>query len=325
MDDSKSNFRLGLFVVSTLICLFIILFILGGQSMFKPKLMVETYFDSSVSGLAVGSPVRYRGIPVGEVVAIELSDTLYENSVERESRKSYVVVRSEITGPKRAIKEWNRNIEVYVDRGLRAQTQLAGITGQQFLSFDYVSSTENLSFDWTPEVPYIPSTRSSAGKIVSGVNKLIETLDEANIQRLSENLNALVVNIDKSLKAMDVSNMSQELTSLVVNVNKLVKDIDDLVASSDVRNSITSISNVTSKLDKSLGDKGEISQLIQDMDRVAQRLDVMMDDNQYDINYMIKDLRATAENLKNFSGTLKNQPSSIIFSTEPEKLKINKE
>ncbi|WP_139280431.1 MlaD family protein, partial [Vibrio parahaemolyticus] len=100
MDDSKSSYKLGLFVVSALVSLFVVLFILGGRSLFEPKIIVETYFDESVSGLEVGAPVRFRGITAGEVVSIELSDALYEAAVPRENRKSYVVVRSEITGAK---------------------------------------------------------------------------------------------------------------------------------------------------------------------------------------------------------------------------------
>lgn len=64
MDDSKGSYKLGLFVVSALISLFVVLFILEGRSLFEPKMIVETYFDESVSGLD-GAPVRFRGITAG--------------------------------------------------------------------------------------------------------------------------------------------------------------------------------------------------------------------------------------------------------------------
>ncbi|WP_241772921.1 MlaD family protein, partial [Vibrio parahaemolyticus] len=116
--------------------------------MFERKIIVETYFDEAVSGLEVGAPVRFRGIAAGEVVSIEISDALYETTVPRENRKSYVVDRSEITGAKRTVEEWNRSVHISIDRGLRATTQLAGIKGQQDLSFDYTSTEQGLEVNW---------------------------------------------------------------------------------------------------------------------------------------------------------------------------------
>ncbi|EHR6736636.1 MlaD family protein [Vibrio parahaemolyticus] len=323
MDDSKSSYKLGLFVVSALVSLFVVLFILGGRSLFEPKIIVETYFDESVSGLEVGAPVRFRGITAGEVVSIELSDALYEAAVPRENRKSYVVVRSEITGAKRTIEEWNRSIEISIERGLRATTQLAGITGQQYLSFDYTSMDEGLSFNWKPNYPYVPSTKSSAGKIVSGIQSLIARLDEADINTLVANINMLIETLNQSISALDADALNAQLLALLINSNQMVKSVDGVISGPEVKEIVSSLAQISKSLNSSLKDKGDINKLIKDLDRAAVRLDVIMADNQSDINYVIKDLRVTVENLKSFSETLKNQPSSIIFSSEPEKLKIN--
>ncbi|MHA2863208.1 MlaD family protein [Vibrio harveyi] len=323
MDDSKSSYKLGLFVVSALVSLFVVLFILGGRSLFAPKIIVETYFDESVSGLEVGAPVRFRGITAGEVVSIELSDALYEAAVPRENRKSYVVVRSEITGAKRTIEEWNRSIEISIDRGLRATTQLAGITGQQYLSFDYTSMDEGLSFNWKPNYPYVPSTKSSAGKIVLGIQRLIARLDEADINTLVANINMLIETLNQSISALDADALNAQLLALLINSNQMVKSVDGVISDPEVKEIVSSLAQISKSLNSSLKDKGDINKLIKDLDRAAVRLDVIMADNQSDINYVIKDLRVTVENLKSFSETLKNQPSSIIFSSEPEKLKIN--
>ncbi|WP_220717931.1 MlaD family protein [Agarivorans litoreus] len=323
MDDSKGSYKLGLFVVSALISLFIVLFILGGRSLFEPKTIIETYFDESVSGLDVGAQVRFRGITAGKVVEIELSDALYESDVPREKRKSYVVVRSEINGEKQTVEELNQNIKIYIDRGLRATTHIAGITGQQYLSFDYTTADEGLSFDWDPEYPYIPSNRSSTGKIISGIQNLVANLDEVDINTLVSNVNALLETLNKSIGSVDIEKLNAELLTLLFNTNHMVKSVDGVVSDPDVKDIISSVAEISKSLNTSLSENGDISKLIKDLDRVAVRLDVIMADNQPEINYIMKDLRVTADNLKSFSDTLKNQPSSIIFTTEPEKLKID--
>ena len=49
MSDKKSYYRLGLFVVLGLGIAALVLFILGGRSLFEPTLTFETYFNESVA------------------------------------------------------------------------------------------------------------------------------------------------------------------------------------------------------------------------------------------------------------------------------------
>ncbi len=43
------------------------LVIFGGGRFFQDEIILETYFDSSVQGLDIGSPFKYRGVTIGEV------------------------------------------------------------------------------------------------------------------------------------------------------------------------------------------------------------------------------------------------------------------
>ncbi len=325
MNDTRSNYKLGLFVFLALVVLFVVLFILGGRTIFEPKIIIETYFDESISGLEVGSPVRYRGITVGEVSSIELSDALYEQSIPREQRKSYVVVRSEITAANKTVQEWKRNIDISINRGLRATTQLAGITGQQYLSFDYSGFDVGLEFSWESEYPYIPSTKSSTGKIVSGIQHLIDRLDEADIEKLVININQLIETLNRAVGDVETGKISQEILSLTTNTNHMIIDVDNLIKNPDVEIIFSSLSEVSKQLNSSLKDEGEINSLIKNIDQVSRRIDILLSDNQYDVSYIIKDLRVTAENLKIFSRYLKDNPSSLIFSKEPERLEIDED
>ena len=102
MDDKQQYFRLGLFVVISLVLLFCVLFVLGARSLFQPSMTFETYFNDSVAGLDVGAPVRFRGVTLGQVSAILTSPPLYEEDVPVDKRKAYIVVRATITGPARS-------------------------------------------------------------------------------------------------------------------------------------------------------------------------------------------------------------------------------
>ncbi len=68
--DASQRWKLGLFVVLTSILGFVILVWLGTVGLSRNKTQVVSYFDESVQGLDVGSPVKFRGVRIGRVADI---------------------------------------------------------------------------------------------------------------------------------------------------------------------------------------------------------------------------------------------------------------
>ena len=65
-----SNFRIGLFVLSALVLMTVMLYFLGLSDLFSRKAMLSTFFSESVQGLAVGAQVKYKGAQIGTVEKI---------------------------------------------------------------------------------------------------------------------------------------------------------------------------------------------------------------------------------------------------------------
>src|SRR3954471_7830308 len=96
MDEGNRYYRLGLFVVVCVTMVAVVLFLLGGRKLFQPTFTFETYFNESVAGLELGAPVRFRGVPLGQVTAILTSAATYESGVPLEKRREYIVVRVKV-------------------------------------------------------------------------------------------------------------------------------------------------------------------------------------------------------------------------------------
>lgn len=73
MDDTRPLFRVGLLVLLGIGLLVVLTFLLGARRWFQPSVEVETYFNESVNGLEVGSPVKFRGVQIGEVSEVTVS------------------------------------------------------------------------------------------------------------------------------------------------------------------------------------------------------------------------------------------------------------
>jgi ABC-type transporter Mla subunit MlaD len=323
MKDAKSYGRLGAFVAVGLCLLAAGLFVLGGRQWFQPTFMFETYFDQSVAGLEVGSPVRFRGVPLGHVTAILTSSATYEQTVSLDSRREYIVVRVEINLSGEEANQMRRDAETLAAKGLRAQTQLAGITGQQYLALDFLDPRKYppLPFAWTPKYPYLPSAPSSAGEIIAKAQTFLASLNEADIKALGQGLNRLVTDLDVKLDEIPVGELTNELKAALKAATGTLARLDRLAADPSLRRTVDNAAFISDRARHMIED-GELDKLVKDLDDTSERLDALVGDNQYDVRATVEDLRATAANLRTLSETVKKYPAGVLLGGPPEKIQL---
>ena len=74
MDTKINFFKIGLFVITLIISLLILVFWLGKYGFEKKKFdEYSIYFQESVAGLNIGSSIKYKGFDVGSVSEIKLN------------------------------------------------------------------------------------------------------------------------------------------------------------------------------------------------------------------------------------------------------------
>jgi phospholipid/cholesterol/gamma-HCH transport system substrate-binding protein len=323
MEEAKRYGRLGAFVVVSLCILATGLFLLGGRKWFQPTFMFETYFDQSVAGLDVGAPVRFRGVPLGHVAAILTSAATYEQSVPLDKRREYIVVRVEVNLSGQEAAQMRRDAESLAARGLRAQTQLAGITGQQYLALDFLDPHKYapLPFDWTPKYLYLPSAPSSAGEIIAKAQSFLASLNEADIQRLGQNLNTLVSDLDTKLGEIPVTDLATHLQGTLKTANSTLSRMDRLLADPSLKQTLDNVAVISARV-RQMTDDGELDRLVKDLDDTSERLDALVGDNQYDVRAIVEDLRTTAGNLRALSESVKRYPAGVLVGGPPEKVQL---
>ena len=345
---AKTNyFRLGLFVLVALAILFALLFILGGRSLFKPKVIVETYFDESVSGLKVGSPVEFRGVPLGQVTEITISARVYQQHVALDDRRAYIVVRAQLQGL--AAEEAVAALSDYIKRGLRFQTQLAGITGQLYLSLDFLDPAKypGLPFDWKPDYPYIPSAPSLVNEIIANAQGFITSLDEVNLRQLVHDLNRLVVSLDDRVSKVPVEQLANEAIEVLKAAHGAVDQVNKLLTTVPIDQTVKNLQKASAQLDRLLGnpaletapkdisvmtgrlkriaESGELESIARNLNQTLARAEAILGNNQYDIRAAIEDLRVTADNLRTLTEQAKRYPAGLIFGAPPPRLQLPQE
>ena len=285
-NSNPNYFRLGVFVLAAIGVLIAIILIFGSGQLFKKSFMVETYLKQSVTGLDTGAAVRFRGVKVGQVTLIGLSGDIYEKDRPFEKRLQYVVVRMQIFGDKLT----EQQIEDFVKNNLRARVKSMGITGVNYVEFDFSDGTsdyEPLPYDWQPAEPVIPSLPNQADEIIMGLQKFVATLNHANIDQLLLNLNTLMAGDGKG---------NEGLVRSVQSMNVILERI----------------AKVT--------DKDELNILMRELIGTIVSLRQTVTSIQGDTAATVENLKQTTENLNEFSRIASQSPSSLIWGEPPPRI-----
>ena len=72
MASKTQKTAVGAFVIGGLLLFAVGIAALGGGRLLSSAMEYVLYFDGSVSGLQIGSPVVFRGVPLGSVTRIAL-------------------------------------------------------------------------------------------------------------------------------------------------------------------------------------------------------------------------------------------------------------
>ena len=292
-NSNPNYFRLGVFVLTAIGVLIAVILIFGGGKIFQKSFMVETYIKQSVTGLDAGAAVRFRGVKIGQVTSIGLSGDIYERDLPFHERRQYVVVRMQIFGDKVNPEQ----IGEFVKNNLRARVKSMGITGVNYVEFDFVSNAEiipPLPFSWKPEYPVIPSLPNQADEIISGIQKLIGALND--------------MNIDGTKKKFD---------ALLSNLNLLMAG--DGKGNEGVIESINHLNTIMARINKAT-DKEEISLLVRELVAATTSLRQTITSIEGDTVLTMDNIKQASENLNEFSRIASQSPSSLIWSDPPKKI-----
>jgi ABC-type transporter Mla subunit MlaD len=182
---ATNHWKLGLFVLVGVFVMIAALFWLGARRFQRQSFPAVTYFDESVQGLDVGSPVKFRGVTIGTVSDITIAPDHRHVQVTSDI---YVDAIHRLGLGDRA----PRPGELFISPLLRMQLVSAGITGVRFLQTDYFHPgrfpVPSLPFE--PPWNYIPSASSALKSIGDTATDVLNRLPELE-SRIAETLGTM--------------------------------------------------------------------------------------------------------------------------------------
>ena len=177
-----------------------------------PPHYIRMRFDQSVRGLAVDAPVEFLGINMGKVVSVRLD---YD-----EKTQAFPVVVGAVVYPPRLGSAYekleamakargenpdlSRTIGRLVDRGLRAQARTGNLlTGQLYVSLDFVPHASKVSFDPDAKPLTIPTAPGSFDKLQEQLAGIVDKLDKVPFDSIGKNLDQTLGALNATLKQVN--------------------------------------------------------------------------------------------------------------------------
>lgn len=286
------------------------------------------FFDQSVNGLAAGSPVKFRGVPIGSVERIMIR----ADGQLKESTAIPVIIRLDRSRLERdlGISEaafTSESIHESIANGLVAQLNLESfITGQLFVEFSF--EPEKV-VDWTPHlkevngVPEIPTLGSSLDQITNDAAQMISDLGAIDFKRLNENVNEVLENLAVVLKGIDSDGISESMIGAA-------DEFKSVVSSEDFKKTIVAIHDAFEAVGKTAKtfnvEEGPLAETIEiwttQYEETMKSLDTLLADTsevmspesdlRYEFENTLRELSRAAQSIRFLADYLERNPSALL-------------
>ncbi len=267
MSKPVSKSMIGAFVLGAIVLAVAAVMIIGsGKFMAKTQKYVM-YFQGSVKGLNIGSPVMWNGVKIGSVTNISL---VFDSSKLKFIIPVYAELdTSKITAIGPAKLTQYAYLGALIEKGLRAQLQTQSfVTGQLMVNVDFFPDqpAKFVGLDKSvPEVPTVPSTIEQLSKDIQNL-PWKELFD--NVHAAVEGINNLV---NSPAAASAVKNMDQTLNQANIALKTINAEMGQILT--NVEQATLLVSTSAAKIDEALsGEKGIPAQLGKTFDAAQKAL-----------------------------------------------------
>jgi paraquat-inducible protein B len=232
---------IGLFVIGAAVLAVIGVATLASASWFGKQTTFISYFGESVNGLEVGAPVKFQGVPVGQVtnllIQIETRDKSFQVPVQ------YQIDLTRLTSQAGAFLQLDDEVVLrqQIADGLRAQLQMESlVTGQLYIELAYRADAPPPELERRPtafpEIPTSPSLLAAfgtqAGSVVGEVMGILfrvnEMLTAVNMEELNRSVVASAGAVERLADSPEIRGAIAGVPGMTVQFTRTMAEMERL-------------------------------------------------------------------------------------------------
>jgi phospholipid/cholesterol/gamma-HCH transport system substrate-binding protein len=311
MALGTNRWKLGLFVILGISLALAAAVVLGAHSFNDATVRNVSFFDESVQGLDVGSPVKFRGVTIGRVAAIEVAPDRRHVQVENELFVEQLG-RLGLHG-----RGGDKKLSLHPD--LRVQLAQTGLTGVKFILLDFFDGSAYPA----PVLPFrapantIPATPSTMKNLEGSVVRAVNQFPDIATAMLGtvEKLNTLLDGVEKQRLPARAGDTLTEANATMRELRAQLSALKAGELSSDARAGINelnqTLTNVNRLLERLESDQG----LMMSAERAANSINEVARGAQSvgpELELTMREVRGAARSIKRFVDALERDPDMLL-------------
>jgi paraquat-inducible protein B len=235
----------GFIIGGTMLLLVAIAALVSGK-FFTHNTTFVSFFPESVRGLQIGSPVTFRGVPLGQVTAIEAF--MAPNGAGINIEVTFEVNLDRIHGAGGGANQLQgmsatAAAKLLGEQGLRAQLQATSlVTGQLYIDLDFHPDQPPRMLDVPAPYPQIPTSPTKLQVLGDRIEKLATVISDLPFDQIATELSQTLVAIRDLARSPEIRQVlvsagsaGKDLSRTFASVDRLVADLRTKVGDADVK------------------------------------------------------------------------------------------
>jgi paraquat-inducible protein B len=294
----------GAFVLGAAALVLVGVIALGSGSLLRHTQRFVLFFDGSVNGLTVGSPVKLRGVEVGTVREVNALSDPARHDILNQVVIEIDPARFKRVGPAVDVAERAQNL---VENGMRGRLELQSlVTGQLFVGFDFYPNTPVRLLGIDSSYPELPTVPSVTEEVADTARAFIARLQQLPLDDIAHNLDAALAGVAKLTQSPDLGAAIAELDDTVAEVRQAVNGAGKLVGDLDGR--------VAPLADSAVGALDQARITLANFDSAVQP----GSDERYQLAVALEEIAEAARSIQLLADTVQRNPSSLVFGRARE-------
>lgn len=322
MAAPSNHWKLGLFVVLGIAAAVLAVAAFGARSMKHETIAYYTYYNESVTGLEVGSPVRFRGVTIGHVAAIEIAadhrHVEVKNDLDVADLKRLGLIEKSVAVKASPLGK-KTEPRFLVPPDLRAQLGSQGITGVKFVAIDFfdVKSNPTPPLPFAPPENYIPAAASLMKNLEDTITKAMDRLPE-----MTDAIVGIMGRVDRLLATLEKEDVSGKAAIALVHTDQMLTSVQKTLAKIDrsnvpekaaatIENLNVAVNKMNAVLDKIDGPKGFVASATRAADNVGE-MGKSASGSTRALDETLRDIREAVEAIRVLAESLEKDPDMLL-------------
>jgi len=321
MVKRSQKIRLGIFVLISTILLLGTIGIITGNKLFK---QTSTYYikykDISLTGLEIGSAVKYRGIRVGRIEDLyidpnDITTVIVEISIEADvpikKDTEAVLAYVGITGLKMIELQGGSNEAETLKSGeyiIAGRSLVDAISGQAEIIMEKLEMILNNFAEITDIAHRDRYYRlvDNASDALGSVHSIIDT-NQVNVYRTVRNL----------------ERFTNQLETFINTSNATLADIHEITESGKIMRTVDNIEKISSELEQANLSElvAKLTEAVEQTNKTFTHLDLTLMKSRHDILSSTEILRESLEYFNEFTRLISENPSLLLRSSPQEEIR----